>query len=346
MIKKKYTIKDIANLAGVSKGTVDRVLHNRGKVSDKALKRVEKILKQIEYQPNPMARNLRKNKIYKICVLMPDIKQDTYWLPAYQGVCDAAKEFKAFGISVDVYFYHPQQKSSFIDKSREALATIPDVLLMAPLFDNESLLILEQCKKNNVRVACFNNYLDALSKEIFIGQDLHQSGKIAAGLIDKISPEDKRIAVVHIDWEPHMQLKEDGFKAFFKENNQEYKLLPTQKFLTDTKVSLEKQVMTFLKKNPSTTAIFVTNSKAFKLVSILSNHTSKINVIGYDLLEQNIKALKNRSIDFLIHQKPKQQAYLGVVYFAEFFLFGKRIPARKILPIDIGTSENVDYYLE
>ena len=37
---RKYTIKDIAEIAGVSKGTVDRVLHKRGKVSKKALEKV------------------------------------------------------------------------------------------------------------------------------------------------------------------------------------------------------------------------------------------------------------------------------------------------------------------
>ena len=50
MIKKKYTIKDIARLADVSKGTVDRVLHRRGKVSKKALEQVTQVLEAIDYQ--------------------------------------------------------------------------------------------------------------------------------------------------------------------------------------------------------------------------------------------------------------------------------------------------------
>ena len=49
MTKKKYTIKDIAHLAGVSKGTVDRVLHKRGKVSKKSYQRVEKVLMDTEF---------------------------------------------------------------------------------------------------------------------------------------------------------------------------------------------------------------------------------------------------------------------------------------------------------
>ena len=54
----KIRIKDIARLANVSTGTVDRVLHNRGEVSAKSREKVEKVLKEINYQPNIYASAL------------------------------------------------------------------------------------------------------------------------------------------------------------------------------------------------------------------------------------------------------------------------------------------------
>ena len=47
---KTYRIKDIAEMSGVSTGTVDPILHNRGKVSEEAQKKVEKVLKEIGYE--------------------------------------------------------------------------------------------------------------------------------------------------------------------------------------------------------------------------------------------------------------------------------------------------------
>ena len=44
MEDQNYTIKDIARMAGVSAGTVDRVLHNRGDVSSKSKAKVQKVL--------------------------------------------------------------------------------------------------------------------------------------------------------------------------------------------------------------------------------------------------------------------------------------------------------------
>ena len=58
MENKIYTIKDIARMAGVSAGTVDRVLHNRGDVSLASMEKVQKVLDEIDYQPNVFAIGL------------------------------------------------------------------------------------------------------------------------------------------------------------------------------------------------------------------------------------------------------------------------------------------------
>ena len=345
-MKKKYTIKDIAKLAGVSKGTVDRVLHKRGKVSEKAHKKVETVLREIEYQPNPIARNLRENRIYKICVIIPDMAKDPYWIPAHEGICEAAREFRPFGIMVDEFFYDPKDRSAFVEKSREAIASCPDVLLMAPLFQVESSLILQQCRKKQVRVAFFNNYINALDNAIFIGQDLHRTGRIAAGLIHKMVGPGAKIAIIHLDKEPHMQLKENGFLSYFEMQKEKFEFASHCISSTDDTAEFEATTMKFLQQNPDVSAIFVTNSKAFKMVELLKKNNLHCVVVGYDLLEKNIEYLKEGTIDFLIHQQPKNQAYLSIQYFSEFFLFGKEIPDRKFLPIDIVTSENIDYYLE
>ena len=54
----RIRIKDIALKAGVSVGTVDRVLHKRPNVSAKAREKVEKVLKEQNYDPNIYASTL------------------------------------------------------------------------------------------------------------------------------------------------------------------------------------------------------------------------------------------------------------------------------------------------
>lgn len=57
-------LKDVAKQAGLSVNTVSRVLNNRGYISDKTKEKVYRVMKEMNYQPNEMARALfRKNPI-------------------------------------------------------------------------------------------------------------------------------------------------------------------------------------------------------------------------------------------------------------------------------------------
>jgi len=342
MTNKKHTIKDIALLAGVSKGTVDRVLHKRGKVSQKALDKVNQVLQEIDYRPNPMARSLKNNKIYRICVLLPNPNLDTFWIAAEKGVFQAAKEYQHFGIVVETYHYDPKDRYAFAQQSKYLLASKPDGLLMAPLFHEESYTIFKRCQELNVVVATFNNFIGALEKENFIGQDLEKSGRTAANLLNMMLREKSEIAVIHIEEEAHMRYKERGFRSYFEEQHSQH-LIHTFTIAADNKDAFYTKATTFFENHPRISAVFITNSKTYRLTEILEKMQKHIIVIGYDLLNKNIQHLKSGLIDFLIHQKPNQQAYLGVQSLAEFFLFEKKIAPRRLLPIDIITAENVDY---
>ena len=71
MENKNYTIKDIARMAGVSAGTVDRVLHNRGDVSAASREKVQKVLDEIDYHPNMFAIGLAAKKRYRVLCIIP-----------------------------------------------------------------------------------------------------------------------------------------------------------------------------------------------------------------------------------------------------------------------------------
>ena len=64
MPTERITIRDIAEKAGVSAGTVDRVLHNRPNVSKKALDKVNNALKEMKYEPNAYASALANRRRY------------------------------------------------------------------------------------------------------------------------------------------------------------------------------------------------------------------------------------------------------------------------------------------
>ena len=80
-------IVDIAKMAGVSVGTVDRVIHNRGRVSEENRKKVQAILEMVHYQPNLMARSLAASKKqYHLLAITPSFVQGEYWGSLFRKV--------------------------------------------------------------------------------------------------------------------------------------------------------------------------------------------------------------------------------------------------------------------
>lgn len=67
------TLKDVAREAGLSVGTVSRVLNNRGYISDETRNRVNEAMARLHYQPNAMARSLSKQSSSMVGVIVPNI---------------------------------------------------------------------------------------------------------------------------------------------------------------------------------------------------------------------------------------------------------------------------------
>ena len=112
-MNKNYRIKDIAELSGASTGTVDRILHERGKVSEDARKKVEKVLKEIDYQPNLIARSLALKKKYHFIALIPSFHEGEYWAKLSQGIEKAERELFSYNIDVEQIYFDQYDSNSF-----------------------------------------------------------------------------------------------------------------------------------------------------------------------------------------------------------------------------------------
>src|SRR3712207_884166 len=113
----KIRIKDIAERACVSVGTVDRVLHNRPNVSPSAREKVEKALKEMNYQPNMYASALAYNKSYQIQIVLPKHESEAYWEEIEEGARKAMEARRDFHINVSFHYYERDRKSTRLNSS-------------------------------------------------------------------------------------------------------------------------------------------------------------------------------------------------------------------------------------
>jgi LacI family transcriptional regulator len=346
---KNIRIKDIAKLAGVSVGTVDRVIHNRGRVSQEALKKVTSVMEQIDYKPNLIARTLGSNKNYRIATVIPNPEHDPYWSQSNRGILQAQSEWAQYGVNIDVHVFELTSKDSFIATAQAAIATKPDGLVIAPIFYHEALPVFETLKNEQIPYVLFNTNIPEATPLSFIGQNLFESGKVAAQLLHFGQETPGTFAVLHIDEDIqdsiHLLEKEKGFREYFSSNGKakfEIKALN----INPTDSSFEKQLNDLIN-NPDIRGIFVSTSKGSATVaSYLDKHAKRhIRLIGYDILDENLKYLKTGTIDFLIHQNPKRQAFLGVSHLVNHLMFKKSMPQQELFPLEVITEQNLSSYL-
>jgi LacI family transcriptional regulator len=344
-------IKDIAKMAQVSVGTVDRVIHKRGEVSDESRKKVMAILEKTGYKPNLIARTLGNHKTFRVVALLPDASQDEYWKMAFEGVQKAEKDWSQYGIAIKVLFFDLYNKNSFKKSFKSAIKIQPDGILTAPIFYQEAIEYFEICRSKKIPFAVFNNNIPKTGSLTFIGQDLYVSGVVGAELLHINQTVPGTYAILHIYDDihnsVHLSEKEKGFKSYFDS-------LPDQKcnvLSVDLNVSheptLEKELNQLLN-TPDLKGILVTTSKGASIVSkLLEKHGKNgIRMVAYDLLEQNIFYLKKGIIDFLINQNSKRQAFTGITQLANYLVFKKDVVSNYHFPLEIITRSNLDSHQE
>jgi LacI family transcriptional regulator len=351
MNNKKTRIKDIAALAGVSVGTVDRVLHGRGKVSDEALQKVQQTLKQINYQPNLLARTLGSRKTYRIVALLPDPALDDYWAQSDLGIAQASSEWSAFDIQVDALFFDLYDVNSFKRAAQQIYQLKPDGILIAPVFYKETLPFFDFCKASNIPFVLFNTNIPEAAPLSFIGQNLYESGRVGAELMLLAHPGPGSFAIIHsVEDEEnaiHLLQKEKGFQQYFQQKDKKAYRLLTVKLTGLTEDKINHKLETLLA-DPQLKGVFLTTSSGTsKIASFLERQNRKdIKLVGYDLLKENILHMQKGTIDFLINQNPKRQALMGIQHLANYLLLQKPAPATCLFPLEIITRENLNSYLQ
>jgi LacI family transcriptional regulator len=348
---KKARIKDIADISGVSIGTVDRVLHNRGEVANETRKRVLDVAKELNYSPNLIAQTLRSKKRINIAVLMPESSgENPFWYKHEQGINNVINELVPYPVILNKIEFDIQNEKDFERKADLVLKLNADGVLFPPIFKVESISLCQKLKIANIPVVFFDGFIDDTGFLAYVGEDAIRSGRVAGQLADMITPAGSDIIVINIakDLENihHLNNRAKGFLEYFQTSgkNKGRKLMVNVPDPDMKKISTEIDPLFRSHFKPGT--VFVSSSRAHLLARHLENEgLKKINLIGYDLLEENVRYLKAGYIKFLIGQRPAEQTYNGIRKLFEYLLFS-RIPEKmEYLPIDIISSENVDCFM-
>lgn len=341
-------IKEIAKLANVSIGTVDRVLHNRAGVSPTTRKKVLEIITETGYTKNIMASRLKlaaKKKI-KIAILIPEIKNElSYWKAPQKGIEKAVKELKEQGITSHYFhfnFLHPQ---SFSEQCTTILSEEFDGIITVPFLEKESNALLAKAFKRNIPVVFLDTERTLDYSANFIRQNSIKAGMVAGRLLHSLVGNEGQYFVINILNEDGIQInnqqRESGFRAFFAQNFKNQKVAIhtiNHPLKNDFEITNELRQLFYTNK---TRGIFVTNARSFLIPQILKmNKITDTFIVGFDLNQENLALLKTGQISFLINQKPEFQGYTAIKSLYKFLTENDASELNIDIPVEIIVKEN------
>ncbi len=350
-MNKKITLQDVADYASVSTGTVDRVIHERGKVSPEKRKLVEEAITHLGFNPNSLASTLAMGKTFTISTLLPEsTTTEKYWSLPKEGAKKMGEEYKDFGFSIDVHEYSLFDESSFVKHANSILEKKPSGVILAPLFEKESVSFLDGLDELNIPYVFIDANIPSRKALSYIGPDSKSSGRVAGMLLHSILHPEGDILIVNMvkgfDNSSLVGVIEQGFLDFLysKEGKGKRKISSLTINSTD-EVDVFRELTKYYIKNPNIKGVFVTNSRSHLIATFHRNHELDIQVIGFDLIEENINQLKNDGIKYLISQNPFFQGKWAVQAFFDFFVYRKTPKKIHHVPIDIIIKENLEFYL-
>lgn len=322
---------------------MDRIIHNRGQVTEENIEKVNAIIKEYGYKKNIFASNLAFNKKFKFAVFLPKNENVEYWQAPIIGISKAAAELATFGVTID-YFFFDYNTTSFNKTARKVLKLDYEGLLFAPIFYEESISFLIEYKKKNTPIVMIDSNLQEIEGIAYIGQDSYQSGYLGGKLISYGIKNESNVLILQITRNIESTTRTNvflqrikGFYSYFKEHPH----LPKFNFTEiSIKYDTEKQLTSNMFNGID--CVFVPNSRVHIVAKFIKeNNLTGIRIVGYELLKQNLEYLSDGIIDFLIHQKPEDQGYMGIGYLYKKVVLKESVNDLHYMPLEIIVKENM-----
>lgn len=205
------TLKQIAEMAGVHKSTVDKVLHNRPGVSDEVRQKIRALLDEYEYESNPLAKalNYQKKKL-PIAVVLPDVDARGELLA---GIELMQRDCASFNLDVQFHIipYPDAQGQAACLQSllRENIAGV----VVTPIEHESVREALRALDAARIPVVILHSDLEGAPRLCFVGQDVRQAGGAAARMMELLLGGAGQIGVISSqDTLAAVHAREDGFQ--------------------------------------------------------------------------------------------------------------------------------------
>ncbi len=325
------TIKEIAEYANVSRGTVDRALHGRGGVKPEVERRILAIAENMGYKPNSVAKALSNlKKKMTIGLLLPSVK-NPFFADLIQGAMDAQKALTDYGVEIrltEMRGYDPEEQLKKID---EIISQKIDILALTPFDDERIAKKIDEIAVSGIKVFTINSDIYGTKRCCYIGTDFINSGKLAAGLIGLIN---RKAKVLIVNGSPQLLSQSQRVKGFLDTIKGRYKRVN----VADVVVCHENDYRAYdlvrerLKEDSGIDMVYIVGEGICGTCQAISEFEDRrIDVVCYDDVAHTKELFYEGKISATICQQPYQQGYHAVQQCLNWFIEASDQMKEKVL---------------
>lgn len=338
------TLKQIAELAHVSRGTVDRALHGRGRVNEEVAARIRAIADELGYCPNKMGQALaRAGRVLRLGVIVQSCETPLMQIVC-QGAQRAAQELRAMGAEVELRFLQSIGPEQLLACMEELKQLEVHGLALVPTNDEQVQNAIKALAEGGIPVVTLNGDAPCSGRLCFVGMDNYHAGQTAATLMGMMTPDGGVVfpLTAHLSNEAHLT-RFQGFRDEMQASFPQITLLGLQCCFDrdDFAYEITRHV---LRETPDLRGIYVAANGQHGVCRAVreAGLTGRVRVFAYELTEQNREDLLKGDLSLVLDQEAGEQGYRPLMLLYEYLSSGKKPDAEHLYTgIHIKTKFNL-----
>jgi LacI family transcriptional regulator len=336
------TVHDIAEKAGVSLATVDRVLNNRPGVRAKTRALVEETIAEIGYVRDVAAANLARKRLYRFEFLIPD--SDNSFLDQLRGaVHEVAALSRVERIEIGVRQVAAFDAQALVAAMRAAMAGEPDGIAMVAIDEDSVRAVTAEAAEAGIAVVTLVSDLPGSRRIHYAGIDNLAAGRTAASLLGRFMGATGSVGVIvgSLNARDHRE-RLAGFEQVIERTYPDIRILPLIEGRDDP-ARVQRLAERLLAEHPELSGLYSLGAGNRGLVKALRAHAPArhLPVIAHELTATTRAALSEGLFDAVLNQDAGHEVRSAVRVMKAHADGLHTVDAQERIRIDIFLKDNM-----